>query len=564
MNLRNISIGARLGIAFALNLALLAFVVVGGNVLGDMAMQKLTTGQAAANAKAELAVQMRTALFEMSVAMRNIGLQSDVKAMAAEQDHVQRQRAVYAEARERLAALGLDAGEKARLDEIARIERELQEPFMQAIGQSLNFNAEAAAAIITKRIDPLTRNTIDEIGKLVEIEQSGSRALLVETAHAESRRHALAYTIGAIAMAIGLALAFVITRSITTPLKAAVSVAQRVAAGDLTSEVRVDGKDETALLMEALRSMNASLSQIVSEVRSRTDLIASASREVSRGSEELSSRTEEQASSLEETAGSMEELTSAVTQNANNARQANEVAIGASRVASQGGDKMRDVVTTINGVAESSRRIADIIGVIDGIAFQTNILALNAAVEAARAGDHGRGFAVVASEVRALAQRTAVAAREIKELIQGSVERVTRSVGVVEDTGRTMSEMVDAVKRVTELMSSIAAASQEQLSGIQEVGGAVTQMDQATQQNASLVEESAAAASRMAVEAEELVRVVARFRAAESEAPAAAADVPSVQHAQMSPSRPIAPKPIAHPPRKALASTAPEEEWQQF
>jgi methyl-accepting chemotaxis protein len=567
MNLRGISIGARLGMAFALNLALLALVVVGGNVMSDAAMTKLTAGQAEANAKSEYAATMRSAIDQMSIAMRNIGLHSDVKAMAEEQDHVQEQRKRYADARDALVKLGLDDAEKRIVDEVARIDKEIEDPLTQAIGQSLNFNTEAAAQVITTKIDPLTRRSIEAIGELVKSEQAAARQLLVETSVAETRRHAIAYAAGAVAMAIALLLAFVITRSITAPMKFAVVLARRVAAGDLTSEVRVDGKDETAQLMGALREMNAALARIVAQVRSRTELISTSSEEISRGSEELSARTEEQATSLEETASSMEQLTSAVRQNADNAKQANELAIGASSVAGRGGDKMREVVATINGVAESSRRIADIIGVIDGIAFQTNILALNAAVEAARAGEHGRGFAVVASEVRALAQRTAVAAKEIKDLIQGSVQRVQQGVTIVEDTGRTMAEMVEAARRVTEIMSNISLASQEQLSGIQQVGSAITQMDRVTQQNASLVGESAAAATSMAAQAAQLVQVVASFRVRDEaargiEAPARLVEAPRPPSETPPVAPAIPPKARPAPARAALALA--EEEWQQF
>jgi len=379
------------------------------------------------------------------------------------------------------------------------------------VGQSLNFNNEAAAKAITGRIDPLTRRSVAEINKLVEVEQQAGRALLEETAVAERERHLVFYLVGALAVAIGAALAWVITRSITRPLGYAVAVASRVAQGDLSSDVRVEGRDEAAQLLKALHDMNAGLREIVSQVRGGTERISTSSREISAGNTDLAARTEEQASSLEESASSMEELTSTVTQNAGNAKQANECAIGASEVAARGGKAMTEVMAMMGGVSEASRRIGDIIGVIDGIAFQTNILALNAAVEAARAGDQGRGFAVVASEVRSLAQRSAEAAKEIKGLIEESTRRVEGGTRLVEGAGKTMGEIVGAVERVTGIMSDIAAASQEQLAGIQQVAHAVSQMDRVTQQNAALVGQSAAAAENMADQADQLVQVVARF-----------------------------------------------------
>jgi methyl-accepting chemotaxis protein len=575
------AIGVRLGIGFAILLALLAVVVVGGNVMSDIAMRRLTSGQAAANAKGALAETMKSALLEAAVATRNIGLQSEVKAMSQEEDRVREQRKRYAEARDRLVAMGLESGEKELLDGLARVDKEIEEPFAQAIGQSLNFNPEVAAKIITGKIDPLTRQSIEQINRLVGIEQAAASRFLEENAEAEARRHVLSYGIGALAVALGLLLAWVITRSITQPLKDAVDIASRVAAGDLSSEVEARGGDETALLMRALRDMNGGLRQIVTEVRGGTERISAASREISRGNADLSSRTEEQASSLEETASSMEELTSAVQQNADNAKRANEFALGASQVAEAGGKAMDDVIAMMGGISDSSRKIAEIIGVIDAIAFQTNILALNAAVEAARAGDQGRGFAVVASEVRNLAQRSADAAKEIKGLIQKSAERVDGGARLVEGAGKTMGEIVLAVKRVTGIMSDIASASQEQLTGIQQVGRAVTEMDRVTQQNAALVEESAAASEHMSAQAQQLVGLVERFKVDDAATPAQARSPhqPEIagKAAARLPDRPSADSRLAAPPDRvrkeavALAAAAiagakgsADGEWEEF
>jgi methyl-accepting chemotaxis protein len=310
----------------------------------------------------------------------------------------------------------------------------------------------------------------------------------------------------------GALCAFFVSRSITRPLKEAVTVAETVAAGDLTSRIEVTSRDEMGQLMQALKGMNENLAKVVGEVRQGTDTIATASSEIASGNHDLSSRTEQQASSLEQTAASMEELTSTVKQNADNARQANQLAVSASAVAVKGGSVVSQVVDTMGSINASSRKIVDIIGVIDGIAFQTNILALNAAVEAARAGEQGRGFAVVASEVRSLAQRSAAAAKEIKTLIGDSVEKVEEGSKQVAEAGRTMEEIVDSVRRVTDIMGEITAASQEQTSGIEQINQAVTQMDQTTQQNAALVEEASAAAQSLQEQAGSLSQVVSVFK----------------------------------------------------
>ncbi|MDR7306498.1 methyl-accepting chemotaxis protein [Rhodoferax saidenbachensis] len=342
------------------------------------------------------------------------------------------------------------------------------------------------------------RNAIDQLAKEIQDNHTSSRRLLI--------------ALGAVSLLFSVVLAWLLSASITGPLSEATLVARKVADGDLTGEIRHGRTDEVGQLLTTLHDMQGNLVNLVSNVRSGSESVATASSEIAQGNHDLSARTEQQASALEETAASMEELGSTVKQNADNARQANQLAMTASTVAIQGGEVVGQVVETMKGINESSRKIADIISVIDGIAFQTNILALNAAVEAARAGEQGRGFAVVASEVRSLAGRSAEAAKEIKSLIGASVERVEQGSALVDKAGTTMTEVVTSIRRVTDIMGEISAASAEQSSGVSQVGEAVTQMDQATQQNAALVEEMAAAASSLKSQAQDLVQVVATFK----------------------------------------------------
>lgn len=331
-----------------------------------------------------------------------------------------------------------------------------------------------------------------------------------------TERYVLIRNISVASMALGVLFAVwfgaALSRGITRPLDQAVGAANAVAAGDLTHPIHPGGRDEVGMLLTALIAMQESLTQVVSGVRSGSEGVATASQQIASGNHDLSGRTEAQASALEQTAASMEQLSATVKQNADNAIEANQLALSASSVAMQGGRVVAQVVETMKSINDSSRQIADIIGVIDGIAFQTNILALNAAVEAARAGEQGRGFAVVASEVRSLAGRSAEAAKQIKSLIGASVERVGQGTTLVDQAGATMTEVVDAIKRVTDLMGDISAASNEQSAGVSQVGEAVMQMDQVTQQNAALVEEMAAAASSLTSQAQDLVASVRVFK----------------------------------------------------
>jgi methyl-accepting chemotaxis protein-1 (serine sensor receptor) len=406
----------------------------------------------------------------------------------------------------------------------------------------------------------------DSVEALIEYQMTTTR-LDYEAAmavYAGIRATVIAVVLAGIAASI--AIGFFLIRAIVRQLGEAVRVADAVAAGDLTQHIATTSNDEIGHLMRAMQHMNEGLADTVRRVRMGTDAITVASGEIATGNADLSSRTESQASSLEETASSMEELTSTVRQNADNARQANQLVVSTAEIAAKGGQVVDRVVETMSSIQDSSRKISDIIGVIDGIAFQTNILALNAAVEAARAGEQGRGFAVVAAEVRSLAQRSAGAAKEIKALIEDSVGKVDAGGKLVDEAGRTMDEIVGSVKRVTDIMSEIAAASQEQSAGIEQVNQAVEQMDQMTQQNAALVEEAAVAAESMREQAGMLAEAVSVFKLENVTATLRQPARPPITRESVVPFHAktgMSPAPMAQP-KKRVAAGGGNDEWEEF
>jgi len=516
-SLSNLKIASRLGLGFGIVLLLLAAVTgLGLSRMSDInrAMEEVTQVH---NPLTTLVVSMRIDLNRSGAAIRDIVLLTDDASMNAANEDLKKIRATYDADEEKLrnlldSSVGTTAKEKELFSKIKDL-KGIARPLMSRVAELglLNKNDDATKVLMTEAL-PAQRNWLNAMGEFADYEHTlnNEASTTAEKTYATARTFVLA--LSALAMILGIAAAIVITRSIVRPIVSAMALAQTVASGDLSSTIVISSRDETGQLLGAMKDMQDNLVKVVASVREGSESVSTASAEIAQGNNDLSARTEQQASALEETAASMEELSSTVKQNADNARQANQLAQSASTVAVKGGEVVAQVVDTMKGINDSSKKISDIISVIDGIAFQTNILALNAAVEAARAGEQGRGFAVVASEVRSLAGRSADAAKEIKSLINASVERVEQGTVLVDQAGVTMTEVVSSIRRVTDLMGEISAASSEQSAGVSQVGEAVTQMDQVTQQNAALVEEMAAAASSLKTQAQDLVSTVAVFK----------------------------------------------------
>ncbi|MEO7496547.1 MAG: methyl-accepting chemotaxis protein [Massilia sp.] len=509
---RRLRIGTRLRLGFGLLLAMMVGIVVINEVGSTHNRQEAAANLARSQAKVELTNILKGAQLEGVVAVRSIGIYTDVAAMNREEAKLKKHVALFTETRKQLEALGVPAGGQVVFDRIDKVENDLTKPTADAITSALAFNSEAAADIIANRVDPLYQQLLVELNNLVALQKNEAKEMQVAADASARRLSYLLISIGAVAFVIGLLLSQLITRGIVVPLGAAVALAEKVAAGDLSSQIAVRGGDETADLLRALSDMNSKLVEVVSEVRGGTETISTASAQIASGNADLAQRTEQQAGQLQTTVTSMDDLTSAVRHNEDNASNANELARSASEVALQGGQVVARVVDTMAEINASAREIVDIIAVIEGIAFQTNILALNAAVEAARAGEQGRGFAVVATEVRSLAQRSAEAAKEIKSLIEGSVGKIEFGNALALKAGTTMDAIVDSVGKVTAIMADITHASHTQATDISQVHKAIAYIDEGTQQNAALVEEGAAAAQSMHEMAENLRNVVRIFQ----------------------------------------------------
>jgi methyl-accepting chemotaxis protein len=555
MKIKDLKIGTRLGMGFGLICLALVFTVG----LGVVSLGRVNDSTDAVVTKRmpriETSSRVLTEVNDIAIALRNMMLTDDAADRAKQIEEI-------TSSRKNIEALFADLDKTLQSEHgraLLRQQQELnikyvkgQQELVRLVGAN---DMDGAKAYLSKEVRPVLaayKKTIDE-----QIETQ--KGLAAQDAAAAGKMYGdtrnLMLALGVLVLGGAGALAWWITASITRPVRRALDVANAVAAGDLTTRVEVTSQCEMGQLLASLKAMNDNLVKTVATVRTGTEAIGTASSEVAAGNQDLSSRTEQQASSLEETASSMEELTSTVKQNADNARQANTLAEAASGVAARGGQVINDVVTTMEQINEASGKITDIISVIDGIAFQTNILALNAAVEAARAGEQGRGFAVVAGEVRNLAQRSAAAAKEIKTLIADSSDKVGTGSRLVKEAGNTMTDIVDSVRRVTDILNEITSASQEQSAGIEQVNEAITQMDTATQQNAALVEQAAAASQSMQDQAARLSAAVAVFKLEQAAAPAAVRAPASASASASAPAR--APARAALPAARPVAAKRP-------
>jgi methyl-accepting chemotaxis protein len=587
-------VGVRLGLGFALVLVLLVMVTVVGILRMAQIQNRLDHVVNVNNVVTRLVVDMRNNVSERVTSLRTLTLMTDPADMEPELNRFKEQTAKYDALQQKLAAKFSEeasAEEKALLNQVKEAEGTAMPAIAKASQLYLANNAMDATRVMVKEIRPAQKKWLEALDQLGGLEDKLNAQTQVDAEAAfASARNFMLVLLG-LAVALGILAATVITRGLLKQLGGepgyTAKIAGSIAEGDLSIAIDTKSTDRGSLLIE-MKQMRNSLVDIVSQVRRGTHTITTASREIAAGNTDLSSRTELQASSLEKTASAMEELTSTVKQNADNAREANHLAATASDVARKGGEVVSQVVGTMGEINSSASKIADIIGVIDGIAFQTNILALNAAVEAARAGEQGRGFAVVASEVRNLAQRSAAAAKEIKQLIGDSVEKIGRGSKLVGQAGETMDEVVASVKRVTDIMSDIASASAEQSAGIEQVNVSIIEMDGMTQQNAALVEQAAAAFQSLQDQAAELQRVVSIFKLAEGEEPAVVdAPAPAAVASRavvVSQAKPQLKKPAQRPARakakapvqeeraadapastaKKVAAAAASDDWEEF
>ncbi len=588
MNLNDMKISTRLMLGFGAMALLIA-------LLGAISLFEVSAITLSFNAVAKDRLPKAVSSYEIegdinliARAMRNMVIMSEAADVEKEAAHiVAASKDIDTRLDSLVATVKSDAG-KAIVGKVTEARAKyvpIQRKFVELAAAGKTAASEALLLGDLRQAEQSYGDAIDGLLKFLNERMDESAAEV--SAAVTSMRLLVGGAVG-VALVVALMMALWIIRAITGPINQAVKVSRAVADGDLSMQFDAVGTNETGQLLLALKDMQTSLSRVVGSVRQGSESVATASAQIAQGNQDLSSRTESQASALEQTAASMEQLNATVKQNSDSARQANQLAMNASTVAIKGGEVVAQVVDTMRGINESSHKISDIISVIDGIAFQTNILALNAAVEAARAGEQGRGFAVVATEVRSLAGRSADAAKEIKSLISASVQRVEQGTQLVDQAGVTMTEVVSSIRRVTDIMGEISSASNEQSLGVSQVGEAVTQMDQVTQQNAALVEEMAAAASSLNSQAHELVQTVAIFKlpgghgsgfVMRSAGPSGAARAPYAASKPRPASRALpaaakvrlaapAPKaaPKASPPQLAAKAAAPaaDDSWETF
>ncbi len=517
MRLTNLKIGLRLALAFGIVLALLATlsIIALARTSGMRNDMNAVTGGIAV--ESALADQLRLAATQQAVRVRNILMVSEPEEMAAENDLLKADIRQYEVSKAKLSKMinqEHDARKTAILAHIDATEKEARQLADQVVSMALENHKFPARGLLAEKANPAQARWMAAVDEMVALNEKQTAAAVADAEAAYANTRNIVLGISTFALLVASAIGYAVTRSITVPISQAVEIARRVANRDLSVAVHSDSRDETGQLLQALRAMTESLVSVVSSVRNGSDSLASAASEIASGNADLSSRTERQASSIQQTASSMDQLSSTVKMSASNSTHARQLSNDAASRAQQGGEAVSQVVRTMGDIAASSRKIADIISVIDGIAFQTNILALNAAVEAARAGEQGRGFAVVATEVRTLAQRSATAAKEIKSLIGESVDKVDKGTHLVDVAAGTIAQIVQSVQHVASIVAEITSATVEQSAGIDLVNVAVTEMDQVTQQNAALVEQVAAAADSMRTQVQRLVSDVSVFRLA--------------------------------------------------